>query len=253
VSVDLIDWDDTLDQAFGPFARTSNFVPGGLNGYVFTYSPADGSLDISILNSEAPSNIGPGLELNNPKPDPATSDYRIVFMGSGDKLRGQMFDLAAPGLPLATLDRQQAETAVYASGMSGLINADTRDPEGLRADTTFDNYVNTIAGDANADGTVDVADLGILATNFNGFFDSALNNTWSKGDFNLDNVVDVSDLGELATNFNRSVIAAGGQGLTFEQAMALPQFANLAAAVPEPAAVGLVALGAMGILARRRR
>jgi hypothetical protein len=59
-----------------------------------------------------------------------------------------------------------------------------------------------LAGDANSDRVVDVSDLGILATNWQG---SA--KTFSQGDFNYDGAVDVTDLGYLATNWQKSLSA----------------------------------------------
>ncbi len=54
-----------------------------------------------------------------------------------------------------------------------------------------------IPGDANENGSVDVSDLGILATNY-GTIGGAV---WAEGDFTGDGNVDVSDLGILATNY----------------------------------------------------
>ncbi len=58
-----------------------------------------------------------------------------------------------------------------------------------------------LAGDANHDRTVDISDLGILATNWQG---SPRN--FAQGDFNYDNVVDISDLGILATNWQVAIL-----------------------------------------------
>ena len=44
------------------------------------------------------------------------------------------------------------------------------------------------AGDANRDRTVDISDLGILATNWQGS-----GKTFVQGDFNYDGIVDISD------------------------------------------------------------
>jgi hypothetical protein len=57
----------------------------------------------------------------------------------------------------------------------------------------------TYLGDANLDGQVDVADLGILATNWQ------TTQPWSGGDFDYSNFVDVNDLGLLATNWQAGV------------------------------------------------
>ncbi len=54
-----------------------------------------------------------------------------------------------------------------------------------------------IPGDANKDNTVNVVDLGILATNY-GVTETA---TWEMGDFNGDKAVNVVDLGILATHY----------------------------------------------------
>jgi hypothetical protein len=70
----------------------------------------------------------------------------------------------------------------------------------LETTFTFDFFV--LAGDANRDRVVDVADLGILATNWQ-------NNqtTFSLGDFSYNGRVDVTDLGILATNWQKSLPA----------------------------------------------
>ncbi len=60
-----------------------------------------------------------------------------------------------------------------------------------------------IPGDANLDGTVDVSDLGILATNYG----ATSGKTWEDGDFTGDGKVNVSDLGILATNYGTGTAA----------------------------------------------
>ncbi len=61
-----------------------------------------------------------------------------------------------------------------------------------------------LAGDANHDRIVDISDLGLLATNWQG-----TPRAFNQGDFNYDEKVDISDLGILATNWQRSIPAAG--------------------------------------------
>ncbi|MEA1952115.1 MAG: hypothetical protein U9N87_12070, partial [Planctomycetota bacterium] len=65
-----------------------------------------------------------------------------------------------------------------------------------------------LPGDANRDGSVDVSDLGILATNY----DAGSGFEWGDGDFTGDGLVDVSDLGVLATNYGTSSGAQWGDG-----------------------------------------
>ncbi|HET6428374.1 MAG TPA: CotH kinase family protein [Phycisphaerae bacterium] len=83
-----------------------------------------------------------------------------------------------------------------------------------------------VPGDANRDGTVGIADLSALADHY-----GAAGATWEQGDFNGDGIVGIADLSTLADNY-------GHPG---------------AAAVPEPAALGLLAAGALALLLRRRR
>src|SRR3954468_4279974 len=70
----------------------------------------------------------------------------------------------------------------------------------LATDFTFDFFV--LAGDANRDRVVDVADLGVLATNW-----QSESRTFSQADFSYDGKVDVEDLGILATNWRKSLPA----------------------------------------------
>jgi hypothetical protein len=71
----------------------------------------------------------------------------------------------------------------------------------LPADFTLDFFV--LAGDTNRDRTVDITDLGTLATNW-----QQSPRTFSQGDFNHDDVVDITDLGILATNWQKSLSAS---------------------------------------------
>ncbi len=87
-----------------------------------------------------------------------------------------------------------------------------------------------IPGDANGDGMVDVADLGVLGANFN-----QSDMTLSDGDFNDDGIVDVADLGILGANWSASQ-ATG----------------NTSALVPEPTTLSLLAMSVL-VVGRRRR
>jgi hypothetical protein len=100
----------------------------------------------------------------------------------------------------------------------------------------------TYLGDSDLDGDVDVADLGKLATSWQ----SA--NVWSGGDFDYNGAVDVNDLGKLATNWQAGV----GNPLGPSLAEALAAVGLASAAVPEPAGLGLLAVGALAITRRRR-
>ena len=78
-------------------------------------------------------------------------------------------------------------------------NADQGTLNSWRLEPVLVSIPQTLPGDANGDGVVDVADLGIVGANFN-----ANNMQWVSGDFTGDGLVDVSDLGVLGANWSNS-------------------------------------------------
>jgi autotransporter-associated beta strand protein len=99
-------------------------------------------------------------------------------------------------------------------------------------------------GDADLNGLVDVADLGILASNWQ------TSQIWIGGDFDYSGMVDVNDLGLLASNWQAGVGAPLGAGSLAE---ALASLGLPSASVPEPAMLGVTMVGALGALRRRRK
>jgi hypothetical protein len=89
------------------------------------------------------------------------------------------------------------------------------------------------AGDATLDGQVSAADLSLLADHWG----AATGAVWREADFTGDGAVSAADLSLLADNWGQGVLAdtAG------------------ASCAPEPASALLVALGAAGLLGRRKR
>jgi fibronectin-binding autotransporter adhesin len=105
----------------------------------------------------------------------------------------------------------------------------------------------TYYGDANLDGVVDGSDYSRID---NGFLNHLTG--WVNGDFNYDGVVDGSDYTLIDNAFN-------SQGASLASEIASPSAiatAELAAgagssSVPEPASLGLLGIGAVGLLGRR--
>jgi hypothetical protein len=99
-------------------------------------------------------------------------------------------------------------------------------------------FRHTRYGDANLDGTVNLADFNRLAGNFGS------GDEWSEGDFTYDSAVTLADFNRLAGNFG---LSASPNGPTAED------WSHLAAVVPEPGMAGLVAIGTLVLRRRRSR
>jgi autotransporter-associated beta strand protein len=96
-------------------------------------------------------------------------------------------------------------------------------------------------GDANLSNSVDLFDFNRLAANF-----GQSGKSWSDGDFNYDGDVNLLDFNLLAGNFG---LGAGADGVVDPA-----DWAALAAVVPEPIAVSLLAgMAAIAAVAARRR
>lgn len=106
--------------------------------------------------------------------------------------------------------------------LAGSIRDASANP--LAADYSFDFFV--LAGDANRDGRVNLADFNILAANF-----GQSPRTFSQGDFNYDRTVNLADFNILAARFGVVVgsdgslagRAAGGVGRFADSIISMPQ------------------------------
>ncbi|HEX4056060.1 MAG TPA: glycosyl hydrolase 53 family protein [Tepidisphaeraceae bacterium] len=129
----------------------------------------------------------------------------------------------------------------YADGADGLV-------AGLSSGQVEIKY--TLYGDTNLDGTVNSVDFGNMAANF-----GKSGTVWDQGDFDYDGVVNSIDFGLLAANFGKSASGADVE-LSSSDWAALDAFAaanGLMSDVPEPLAGGILSIGVITLLSRRRR
>ncbi len=158
---------------------------------------------------------GSAFLLNAAKPSVKISfngDVSAITLSAGDLLlenltSGQPIDcsvVATVAYDPATRSATWSFAGLLADGnyRATLPAASVSDAGGNALASEFSFAFFALAGDANHDRTVDISDLGILATNWQGS-----GKTFSEADFNYDGIVDISDLGILATNWQKSLPA----------------------------------------------
>jgi hypothetical protein len=134
-------------------------------------------------------------------------------------------------------------STVGAGGPSQVALMDANIPTGVRRRMTLLDWAAlddvgwqiAMPGDSNANGKVDFGDFQLLEQNF-----GLTNARWSQGDFNEDGVVDIADFTILMKNYGR------------RQDGSLAPASQLVD-VPEPAALGMLALVMFMRLTQRHR
>ncbi|HEV8605229.1 MAG TPA: PEP-CTERM sorting domain-containing protein, partial [Tepidisphaeraceae bacterium] len=152
---------------------------------------------------------------------------------------------------------RNANAAGAADPLDGIIDSGLHAGAGIGIAAIGDHILirPTKKGDLNLDGQVTISDFIDLASNFN-----ASGKTWQEGDLNYDGSVTISDFIDLASNFNSSYAGTVG-AISASDQLTLASFASsigadpsiIGSAVPEPAALSLLAVGALGLMRRRRR
>ena len=219
-------------------AGVTGALPSGavsITGGTLQLAPSTG---LATITSLAISGTGT-FDINN--------NHVIINYGSGTDPIASIVALLATGYNGGAWNGAGGITssAIASNPGYGVGYADFNDPgnpAGLASGTV--EVAFTLLGDADLNHIVNGVDFGILAANFNKGV-----SRWDQGDFDYNNIVNGVDFGALAANFNKGAASAS-------DIAALDAFAaanGLLADVPEPGSLAMLAIGAAGIMARRRR
>ena len=165
-----------------------------------------------------------------PDPDPIASIAAWIKNG--------YYNLPGPQIISSTITLDDTLSGL-SYGIGYADSADPGDPANLPTDTIEIAY--TLLGDANLDGTVNAEDFTPFSHNL------GQPGGWDQGDFNYDGTVNAEDFTPFSHNLNQSASLAAEAGV-LESADGL-SLAN----VPEPASTGLLILGVIGVVGKRRR
>jgi hypothetical protein len=185
---------------------------------------------LNLTNNHLIINYGAG-------PDPAATIRSLLTSGyAAGAWTGQGIDSSTAALPA-----NSHYALGYADGVDGVV-------AGLSSGQIELKY--TLYGDADLDGLVTGNDFTILVSNL-----AKSGRTWDQGDFDYDGSVTGNDFTALVANLGKS---ANGADIVLPASdyAAVDAFAEangLMTDVPEQGTLGLITIGALGTLLRRKR
>ena len=156
ISVDIVDWDNNLEQDIGLLARVSDVGLGTTDGYSATIDVDESTAYVARIDDEAPTVIGSGAFSMDP-----AKDYRLVFHGYEDTFYLEVFELPDVVNPVTVVF---AFDTMYTSG-EGAVFGSAGTPTGT-ADVTFDNYESTADADTDGDLMIDAEEVAVFGDIF---------------------------------------------------------------------------------------
>ena len=145
MSADIVNWDESMDQAIGFLARMTQLGLGTTDGYALTYQVPGHDIDITRFTDEGGGPMGELTSIPLSPSDDITMvpgrSYRFVWIGKGSEFTVRIYEL--PNLDTPILSATASDN-VYTNGVCGFLVYDNSgsDAAGV-ADATFDNYFAT--------------------------------------------------------------------------------------------------------------
>jgi autotransporter-associated beta strand protein len=179
--------------------------------------------------------------------------YSTAILGAGGSLDLQgtsiaQFDYTATTSPVGQV--KSILTAGYPNFSTGQIKSTVHSANATLGYGDNGSLVTvrvTLGGDSDLDGDVDFNDFLVLQNSFN-----QTNTRFDQGNYNYDGTTDFNDFLILQNNFGQAVAGITAPMVSAAEYASVMSITS-SGAVPEPTALGLIGLGAAGLMSRRRR